>query len=60
MPSIDRDEVRDYGFADKALALRQRAGLTQRELAALLGASLRTIGTWEAGLTYPGASTSSS
>src|SRR5260370_25594746 len=54
MPSVDHDEVRDYGFADKALALRKRAGLTQRELADLLGVSVRAIGAWEAGLAYPG------
>jgi len=55
MPSTRFDEARDYGFADKALALRERAGLTQRELAALLGVSGRAIQTWEAGLSYPGA-----
>ena len=42
-------------FADAALALRQRAGLTQRELAALLGVSARSVQAWEAGLSYPGA-----
>ena len=36
MPSTRFDEVRDYGFADRALALRERAGLTQPDLAALL------------------------
>ena len=54
MASTRFDEARDYGFADKALALRERAGLTQRELAALLGVSGRAIQTWEAGLSYPG------
>jgi non-specific serine/threonine protein kinase len=54
MPSSRFDEVRDYGFADQALALRQRAGLTQRDLGALLGVSERTIGAWETGLSYPG------
>ncbi len=54
MSSTRFDEARDYGFADKALALRERAGLTQRELAALLGVSGRAIQTWEAGLSYPG------
>jgi len=44
MPSSDHDEVRDYGFADKALALRKRAGMRQQELAALLGVSAKTIG----------------
>ena len=53
--SIYHDEVRDFDFADRALALRQRAGLTQRELAAHLGVSYKAIGTWEGGLSYPGA-----
>jgi transcriptional regulator with XRE-family HTH domain len=39
MSSGHQDEVRDYGFSDKALALRKRADLTQRELADLLGVS---------------------
>ncbi len=55
MASIHHAEVRDYDFADRALALRQRAGLTQRELAAHLGVSYKAIGTWEGGLCYPGA-----
>lgn len=54
MPSNHHDEVREYSFADKALALRKRAGLTQREVADLLGVSARAIGAWEAGLSYPG------
>jgi transcriptional regulator with XRE-family HTH domain len=55
MSSNRLDEVRDYAFADRALALRQRAGLTQGELAALMGAGVRSIQAWEAGLSYPGA-----
>ncbi len=55
MPSSNFDDGRDYGFADQAVALRKRAGLTQRELGALLGVSEKAIGAWEAGLTYPGA-----
>ena len=49
-----RDEVRDYGFADRALTLRQRTGLTQREVAGQLGVSYKAIGAWEGGLSYPG------
>ncbi len=55
MPSSHFEEERDYRFADQALALRQRAGLTQRELADLLGVSNKAIGAWEGGLSYPGA-----
>ena len=55
MPSGRFDEERDYGFADRALALRTRAGLTQRELAALLQVSGQSVHAWEAGLSYPGA-----
>jgi transcriptional regulator with XRE-family HTH domain len=53
--SIYHDEIRDFNFADRALALRQRAGLTQRELAAHLGVNYKSIGTWEGGQCYPGA-----
>ena len=55
MASIHRQEVREYDFADRALALRQRSGLTQRELAAHLGVSRKAIEAWEGGLSYPGA-----
>src|SRR6266446_5711287 len=41
MPSTRLDEARDYAFADKALALRERARLTQRDLAARLGVTVR-------------------
>src|SRR5437899_11329838 len=54
MSSGRDDEVRDYAFADQALALRKRAGLTQRELAALLRVSGQAIQAWEGGLSYPG------
>src|SRR4029077_19321999 len=55
MPSNRFDEVRDYDFADQALALRQRAGLTQGELAALIGVGVRSVQAWEAAVSYPGA-----
>ena len=54
MPSGRLDEARDYAFADLALALRKRGGLTQRELASLLHVSGQSIHTWESGLSYPG------
>ena len=54
MPPTRFEEARDYAFADQTLALRERAGLTQRELAELLGGSERAIGGWEAGESYPG------
>jgi transcriptional regulator with XRE-family HTH domain len=53
MPSIDQNEVRDYGFADKALALRKRAGLTHREVADLLRVHARAVHAWEDSLSYP-------
>ena len=53
MRSTRHDEVRDYTFADQALGLRKRAGITQRELADLLGVSKQTVHAWEAGLSYP-------
>lgn len=54
MPSSRLDEVRDYAFADQALALRRQANLTQRELAELLQVSSQAIHAWESGLSYPG------
>jgi WD40 repeat protein/predicted ATPase/transcriptional regulator with XRE-family HTH domain/Tfp pilus assembly protein PilF len=53
MPSIHHDEARDYGFADRALVLRMRAGLTQSAVANLLGVSVRALHAWENGLSYP-------
>src|SRR5262249_43370649 len=46
-------DARDFSFADRALALRQRAGLTQREAAAYLGVSYKAVGAWEGGHSYP-------
>lgn len=54
MTSSRLEEVRDYAFADQVLALRKRAGLTQHELADMLGVSTQSIHAWEAGLSYPG------
>src|SRR4051812_28462084 len=42
-------------FRERLLLLRGRADLSQRELAALTGASERAIQTWEAGVSYPSA-----
>jgi DNA-binding SARP family transcriptional activator len=39
-----QDEIRNYDFADRALALRQQAGLTQRERAARLGVGSKEDG----------------
>src|SRR5919202_3001431 len=55
MPSGRFDQVPDYAFADRVLALRKQAGLTQRELGAVLEVSPQSIHAWEAGLSYPGA-----
>src|SRR5260370_6596872 len=55
MPSNRFDEVRDYDFADRALALRQRAGLAQGEVAGVMGVGVRSIEAWEAAVSYPGA-----
>jgi hypothetical protein len=48
MPSSHFDEERGYRVADQALALRTRAGLTRRELAARLGVSYQAMGAWGA------------
>src|SRR5688500_193698 len=54
MPA-DPPELPTVDFRDQLLLLRGRAGLSQRELAALTGASARAVQTWEAGLNYPSA-----
>jgi WD40 repeat protein/transcriptional regulator with XRE-family HTH domain len=46
---------RDHSFGALALMLRERAGLTQQELAAMAGVSERAIQKWEAGESYPSA-----
>src|SRR5918998_464484 len=51
----DPGELPIVDFRDQLLLLRGRAGLSQRELAALTRASARAVQTWEAGLNYPGA-----
>ncbi len=53
MSTSRSDEVRDYSFADQVLALRKRIGLTQQDLADILGVSCQSIHAWESGLSYP-------
>jgi len=42
-------------FQGLLLRYRGRSGLTQRELAARVGVSMRTFENWEAGFNYPSA-----
>ncbi len=44
---------RDSAFGQVMLTLRTSIGLTQADLAALLGVSRRAVGEWEAGSNYP-------
>src|SRR6478672_6090936 len=44
---------RDYAFGHVILTLRTRLGLTQSEVADMLGVSRRAVSDWEGGLTYP-------
>ena len=44
---------RDYAFGRVMLTLRTRLGLTQTELAEVLGVGRRAVIDWEGGLTYP-------
>src|SRR6266566_6769810 len=44
---------RDYAFGQVMLTVRTRLGLTQSELADLLGVTRRAVIDWEGGLTYP-------
>jgi len=44
---------RDYAFGQVMLTVRTRLGLTQSELADLLGVRRRAVIDWEGGLTYP-------
>jgi WD40 repeat protein/transcriptional regulator with XRE-family HTH domain len=49
------DSQSTESFRDLLLRYRGRTGLTQRDLAARLGASRRTVQEWEAGLSHPSA-----
>src|ERR1700737_1866039 len=44
---------RDHAFGQVMLTLRTRLGLTQTELANLLGVTRRAVIDWEGGLSYP-------
>jgi transcriptional regulator with XRE-family HTH domain len=44
---------RDYTFGQTMLTMRTRVGLTQAELAKILGVTRKTIGAWELGSSYP-------
>lgn len=50
-----RYKLKDHRFGLLALTLREKAGLTQTEVARVLGVSERTIGHWEGGTAYPAA-----
>ena len=55
MTPRDASEAATADFRGLLLALRGRAGLTQRELAAFVGLSGRAIAAWETGGSYPSA-----
>lgn len=44
---------RDYAFGQTICTLRTKLGLTQGELATILGVSRRAVGGWETGGSYP-------
>lgn len=48
-----RYKLTDHRFGLLALTLREKAGLTQTEVAAAVGVSERTIRHWEGGTAYP-------
>ncbi len=48
-----RYKLKDNRFGLLSLTLREKAGLTQTEVARVLGVSERTIGHWEGGTAYP-------
>ena len=55
MTARDTSDPPPADFRGRLLALRGRAGLTQRALAALVGLSGRAIAAWETGGSYPSA-----
>src|SRR5260370_2432473 len=46
-------KFRDYQFAQRIMALRKKAGLTQEEIAIQVGVSERALRNWEGGIHYP-------
>src|SRR5579859_7229716 len=46
-------DASDESFQSHVLRGRGRTGLTQRELAVLLGVHVRSVQAWEAGVSYP-------
>lgn len=44
---------RDYAFGQAMLTLRTRIGVTQADLAEVVGITRKAISRWEAGDTYP-------
>src|SRR3954469_26017142 len=55
MTARDASDLPRADFRGLLLTLRGRAGLGQRELAALVGVSERAFRAWEAGDSYPAA-----
>lgn len=54
LPAYD-DRVAELGITGEEIRVaRERAGLTQAELAALVGVAPRTVGNWERGENPPG------
>jgi len=46
-------KARDYAFGIATLTLREKAHLTQQELATHIGISTRALQNWESGSSYP-------
>jgi hypothetical protein len=46
-------QEQDYAFGQIMLTVRTQVGLTQAELAKILGVSRKTVGNWERGSSYP-------
>jgi predicted ATPase/transcriptional regulator with XRE-family HTH domain len=53
MPAHRGYRDRNYSFANQVLTFRTRMGLTQAQLAALVGVHRRSVQNWESGVSYP-------